>query len=185
MNRIVELIKQNQLLVLGLVLVLIIVWCQQSKNKFESSTSLKESFKDYVSHTGFLPDGKYVIRGSRNQRYCSDDPNGVICTTDFPGPREIFTLQHLEGEMYAIQGQRSGLWCSLTSTGLRCESPTVGDWEVFKIHPLGGGKFSIQSTRNGKWCVDSGHGMVCDVPSMYGWDFQQFEFIPIRYNNIK
>lgn len=184
MDQIIEYVKRHQLL-LVLIIIGLLFWFTPLGSGSAAEEESVESFKNFVTNTDMLPDGKYVIRGSRNQRYCSDDPNGVNCITDIPGPREIFTLQHLEGEMYAIQGQRSGLWCTLTTTGIRCQSPTVGDWEVFNIHPLGGGKYSVQSKRNGKWCVDSGHGMVCDVPSMYGWDFQQFEFIPIRYNNIK
>lgn len=142
-------------------------------------------YKRFVSHKGLLPDGKYLIRGGRERRYCTDDANGLICSTETPGPLEIFTLQHLDGEKYAIQGYRSGLWCTQTRTGLRCESPVVSDWEVFRFHPMDDGTYGIQSNRNGQWCADMGNGMVCDTPSMNGWDFQKFEFIPVRYNNIK
>jgi len=185
MNRLFE---DNQNIIL-IILALVIVWyfwtkCSSGKCSFGPSEEV-EGFKDYVTNTGLLPDGKYVIRGSRQKRYCTDDSNGMICNRDIPGPLEMFTLQHLEGEKYAIKGYRSGLWCSLTTTGMRCESPVVGDWEVFNLHPMGDNTYGIQSARNNKWCVDAGNGMVCDVPSMYGWDYQKFEFIPIRYNNIK
>lgn len=174
---------------IGLVLIFFIVFkLMKNDNSAEIekySDNTNNYSNNYITNNGILPDGKYVIKGSRNERFCTDDPNGVICNRDEPGPLEIFTVQHLKGEEYAIRGQHSGQWCSLTTTGMRCESPTVGDWEVFKLHPLGDGKYGIQSNRNHKWCVDSGHGLVCDVPSMYGWDFQQFEFIPIHYYNIK
>jgi hypothetical protein len=144
-----------------------------------------EGFKSYVSNKGLLPDGKYLIRGGREKRYCTDDANGLICSTETPGPLEMFTVQHLDGEKYAIQGYRSGLWCTVTRTGLRCESPVVGDWQVFRFHQMEDGTYVIQSNRNGQWCADMGNGMVCDIPSMNAWDFQKFEFIPVRYNNIK
>jgi len=151
----------------------------------DSGADQIEGFRHFVSNKGTLPDGKYVIKGGRERRYCTDDANGLICNTMTPGPLEMFTIQHLDGEKYAIQGYRSGLWCTQTRTGLRCESPVVGDWEVFRFHPLPDGTYAIQSNRNGQWCADMGNGMVCDIPSMNDWDFQKFEFIPIRYNNIK
>ena len=151
----------------------------------DSDEIVVEGFSDFKSNKGLLPDGKYIIRGGRQTRYCTDDANGMICRTQIPGPLEMFTVQHLDGEKYAIQGYRSGLWCSNTITGLRCESPVVGDWEVFNLHPMGDGTYGIQSNKNNKWCVDAGNGMSCDVPDMHGWDYQKFEFIPIRYNNIK
>ena len=144
-----------------------------------------EGFKNFVTQDGLLPDGKYLIRGGREKRYCTDNANGLICSTETAGPLEMFTFQHLDGEKYAIQGYRSGLWCTLTRTGLRCESPVVGDSEVFLFHKMDDGTYGIQSNRNKQWCADLGNGMVCDIPSMNGWDFQKFEFIPIRYNNIK
>lgn len=150
-----------------------------------SGELMKEGFKNFVTQKGLLPDGKYVIRGGRERRYCTDDANGLICSTETPGPLEMFTIQHLDGEKYAIQGYRSGLWCTVTRTGLRCESPVVGDSEVFLFHLMEDGTYAIQSNRNKQWCADLGNGMVCDTPSMNGWDFQKFEIIPIRYNNIK
>lgn len=185
-----EFINQYPLLsaIIGIFFfVLIVGWLFRAPPTYfkQIGGTSPDPFQDYVSNTGLLPDGKYVIRGSRNQRFCRDDPNGLICNTDFPGPDEVFTVQKLDGELYAIKGGRGENWCTLTTTGLRCESPVVGDWEAFKIHPMGGNRYGIQSNRNKKWCIDSGHGMVCDVPSMNGWDFQQFEFIPIRHNNIK
>lgn len=158
---------------------------QSSTEQDNEQINEKEPFQNYVTNKGILADGKYVIRGGRNQRFCSDDPNGIICIADTPGPREIFTIQHLEGELYAIQGFRSGLWCGLTSTGLRCESPVVCNETTFKIHPLGDNVYCIQSNRNKKFCVDSGYGLVCDTDSMYNEGFQKFEIIPIDFANIK
>lgn len=183
-----QLFEENRNIIL-IILALVFVWflwtnCNPSQVLLPTR-EIEEGFKDYVTHTGLLPDGKYIIRGSRQQRYCTDDPNGMICNRDIPGPLEMFTIQHLEGEKYAIRGYRSGLWCSLTTTGMRCESPVVGDWEVFVLHPMGDNTYGIQSDRNNKWCLDTGNGMVCDAPSLYGWDYQKFEIIPIRYNNIK
>lgn len=199
MDQIQEFVRNNKFLVLAIVAILVLM-CYQHYIKYQAIDQLTqelskfvetpnignhEGFRAFKSNSGFLRDGKYVIRGSRNQKFCTDDPNGIICNRDFPGPTEMFTIQHLSGNEYAIQGYRSGLWCSLTKTGLRCDSPTVGDWQVFKLHPLGGYKYGIKSNKNQKWCVASGYGLVCDIDSMYGWEFQEFEFLPIRYNNIR
>tara|TARA_R100001163_G_C5066538_1_gene205023 strand:+ start:3248 stop:3829 length:582 start_codon:yes stop_codon:yes gene_type:complete len=190
-----DLLNNQNLVILGLILiVLCICYCNLfSSNQinsiigdnFSDDANNVEGFKNFVTNTGLLPDGKYLIRGSRQQRYCTDSPNGLICNRQIQGPLEIFTLQHLEGIKYAIQGYRSGLWCTHTVTGLRCESPVVGDLQVFNLHPMGDGTHGIQSNRNKNWCIDSGNGMQCDVSSMNGWDYQKFEFIPIRYNNIR
>jgi len=177
-----------------LFLVLSVIFCLYFNNSHQIQTNLNvtnsnnsiETFTDgYITDKGLLPDGKYVIRGSRNNRFCTDDANGIICIADTPGPREIFTFQHLGGEQYAIQGQRSGLWASLTTTGIRCDNPVVSDAQVFNIHSLGKGIYGIQSNRNKNFCVDSGYGMVCDTTSMYNEGFQKFEIIPIHFNNIK
>lgn len=183
----------NRNLILALISVILIGYLFQQgyfsvggETELESgSEPVEENFEDYVTHTELLPDGKYVIRETQNGRYCTDDPNGMICRPLIPGPLEIFTFQHLNGDKYAIKGYRSGLWCSLTSTGMRCESPVVGDWEVFNIRPMGDNTYSIQSARNGRWCVDAGSGMQCDLATMGGWNYMKFEIIPIRFNNIK
>lgn len=144
-----------------------------------------EAYANFKSHKNFLRSGKYVIKGGRNHKYCSDDPNGIICNRDFAGPDEMFTIVHLGNHKYAIQGFRSGLWCSLTRSGLICNAPVVGDWQVFHIRPLGGYTYGIQSVPNGKWCLESGYGLVCDVENLNRNNFQTFDFLPVRYNNIK
>ena len=183
MEQIPEIIRQN--LTLVVVVILLAGYLIFQKNKPVQLPINKEKYANFVTNKGLLPDGKYIIRGGRNQRYCTDDPNGIICNIDAPGPREIFIVQHMKGEEYAIQGQRGNLWCGLTSTGVRCQAPTVRNLEVFKLHPLGNNMFGVQNVKNGKWCGDTGPGMVCDTPSMDSLGFQKFEFIPIRYNNIR
>lgn len=144
-----------------------------------------ERFREYTPFgSDTLTDGHYVIRGSRNNRYCTDDANGLICNADLAGPHETFYLQNLGKNQYAFKSMKNGLWCTVTSTGIRCTSPTVDDWGTFNIRHLGKGKYSIQSNKAKSYCSDSGHGVACDVPTMYGWEFQQFEFIKIPWENI-
>ena len=170
-------------------LVVVLIWYWYVKNiqvDLDSFNSPEEPFQDFVQKGSVvLKDGYYVIKAGRNQRYCTNSDNGIICNADLAGPNETFLLQSLGEDQYAIKSVRTDLWCSMTSTGLRCVSPTIGDWSVFVIRHLDDGKYSIQCNKNKRFCSDSGHGMVCDVPNMYGWEFQEFEFIPVIHENIK
>ena len=148
--------------------------------------SCQETFRNYTAYgSDKLDDGYYVIRGSRNKLYCSDDANGVLCNKDLAGPHETFYVQNLGRGQFSIRSVRRNLYCSQTATGMRCTAPTVGDWEVFNISHLGKGRYAIQSNRNKQYCSASGQGLVCDVPNMYGWQFQMFEFIKVPHENIK
>ncbi len=178
MNQILNWINQNNQLVMLLTFVCVLFWLIDSFNH--------ESYRNYTPFgSDLLIDGYYVIRGSRNNLYCTDDANGLICNQDFAGPHETFLIQSLGKGQYALQSTKNNLWCSHTTTGVRCTAPIVGDWEVFNIKHLGKRKYSIQSNRNKQYCSDSGHGWVCDVPTMYGWEFQMFEFIKVPFENIK
>lgn len=170
----------NENKTLALVAFIFIIWYLLS--------SCSEGFRNYnytPFGTNIINDGHYVIRGSRNNLFCSSTANGLLCNRDLAGPDETFLVQSLGNNQYAFKSMKTGLWCSHTTTGLRCISATIGDWEVFNLTHLGEGKYSIQSNRNKRYCSDSGHGLVCDVPNMYGWEFQHFEFIKVPWENIR
>lgn len=137
----------------------------------------KEKFQNFNQEGEIeLKDGYYVIRGSRNNLYCSDSPNGMICNIDLAGPHETFIIQKLNNGEYAIQSTKTNLWCSQTTTGMRCLSPVIRDSEIFKIKKVIDNKYAIQNVKNGLYCVDNGEGLSCETSLLYKDNYDLFEF---------
>lgn len=194
-------LSRNQIfLVLIVGMVLFLQFCQPSNNiepsvipplmkeKFQTSPTYDHNHHHFSTPSEHLPDGKYLIVGSRNSKVCRDDPNGVICNNDFPTSDDYFTIQNADPahKTYFIKGNRSNNWCSLTTTGVKCNMAMTDDHSLFRIEPLKQkGKYGIKNVITDKWCFESGYGLVCKANRLYDVDFEEFSFIPVRAPNIR
>lgn len=168
-----------------ILLIISIKYFNQLKDPFQPvNETTKEKYNNFIQDGEIqLKDGYYVIRGSRNNQYCSDSANGMICNADMAGPQETFYIQKLNNGEYAIQSTKNNLWCSQTSTGMRCLSSTISDNEVFNIIHVGKGKFAILNTNNKLYCVDNGNGLSCNTSLEYKNDYDLFEFRQVSNQN--
>lgn len=190
-------LSRTQQILIFVVIIGLIFYCQSPS---ESKPEIKENFLQQQEYTidhnthrfsspkEHIPDGKYLIIGSRNDRICRDSPNGVICNSDFPSADDFFTIQNADPakKMYFIKGGRSDNWCGLTAAGVNCNQFMTDDYSLFRIEPLKKkGKYGIKNVITDMWCSESGYGLVCKANKLYGTDFEEFTFIPVREPNIR
>jgi hypothetical protein len=183
-------------LILGVVLgyLLITTLIKHYKGKKTSFTNLTQetSRQADVSDVSLI-EGEYYIKGSRGNKFCSDDPSGLICNKDFPSGFERFNLYYIpESKRHIIQGargkfciadQRFGLICnqdtpSLSASQFRIELeayPTATPSAKAKIYQ----PVKIYANESLTPCADHGRGVMCHLDEDKGYD--TFTLIPAAY----
>jgi hypothetical protein len=82
-----------------------------------------------VSHLG----GNFVaIRGGRENKLCSDRPDGLVCNAQNIGQWEKFNIENLGDNLFAMKGGREGLYCSDRPEGMICNARARNDWEKLR-----------------------------------------------------
>jgi hypothetical protein len=140
-----------------------------------------------TAHLEIVPDNYYTMIGGRNNKFCSDTPDGIACNRDSAfGHWETFQLVRTGTDKFGLKGGRFGRYCADTPDGIACNRDNIyGPWEQFQLEKTGVDKYALKGGRNNKYCADEGDIIKCDRDNIYG-DWEQFSIsnAPIGNENM-
>jgi len=163
-------------LILGYYLITQLIEYFSRRNHFKNSKNVGKYEEEKVNRF----EGQFYIKGGRSQKYCRDDPSGLICNDDFPSGWDVFTFKyHGDTDSYTIKGPR-GYYCSSSNLGLVCDvSEARSESEYFKIinDPIEkNGSIKIYAHNSPLPVADHGNGLRGDHRDEQGYD--EFKLIP-------
>jgi hypothetical protein len=119
-----------------------------------------------------LPDGTYSIKGGRDNKFCADENDQIVCNRNSVGGWEKFRLSKLSDSTYsfALQGGRNNQYCADEASKVICNRNSPGAWEKFRIEQQPDGTYGIKGGRNNQYCADEPSKMICNRGNVGGWE---------------
>ena len=76
------------------------------------------------------------LKGGKDNKYCSDRPEGMICNVDNLNQWEKFTISKNVDNTYSLKGGKDNKYCSDRPEGMICNVGHLDAWEKFTISKI-------------------------------------------------
>lgn len=113
-----------------------------------------------------------ALKGGRNNLYCADEDERIICNRPEIGSWEKFTIEDVGGGSVALKGGQNGLYCRdrADKDKVKCGAENIGYREKFTMEDLGGGKVAFKGGLQNRYCSDEGDTVVCNRDEIGSWE---------------
>jgi hypothetical protein len=113
---------------------------------------------------------KISLKGGKDNKYCSDRPEGIICSVEHLNEWEKFTISKNLDNTYSLKGGKDNKYCSDRQEGMICNVDHLNQWEKFTISKNLDNTYSLKGGKDNKYCSDRPEGMICNVDHLNQWE---------------
>jgi len=117
-----------------------------------------------------LKNGEYTLTGGKDNKYCADEGNRVICNRNAIGPWEKFKLEKQNDGRYALRGGKDNKYCADEGNRVICNRTAIGPWEKFKLEKQNNGTYALRGGKGNKYCADEGNRVICNRNAIGPWE---------------
>ena len=138
---------------------------------FTATDSVTSSTTSVSVQITVLP-SMIALQSGNGGKYCSDQQNGVVCTSTQITGWEKFTVTSLSSSTVSLKGSRNNQYCSDgdTAAGVICSAASAGGWETYTVNVLSASTLTLKGGRDHNYCSDRGNAVVCNQAAAGGWE---------------